>query len=160
MEERKAMTLAFQKVLAPAAAHPEGQGTADDGARLHVTVVFTSARPTIAALKRAGELATRLNARITLVAPQVVPYPLPLSSPPVLIDFSEQRFRAIADESPVETTVRVYLCRDREETLLAMLKPQSLVVVGGRKRWWPTEEKRLARKLRRAGHEVVFTEAE
>ncbi len=160
MEERKAITLAFQKVLAPAAARPGGQGTEDDDARLHVTVVFTSARPTIAALKRAGELATRLNARITLAVAQAVPYPLPLSSPPVLLDFSEQRFRAIAGESLVETTVRLYLCRDRQETLLAMLKPQSLVVVGGRKRCWPTGEKRLAKRLRRSGHEVIFTEAE
>ena len=159
MKERKAMTLAFQKVLAPATGEPASPGTAND-TRLHITVVFTSSEPTIAALKQAGTLATRLNARISLVVPQIVPYPLPLSSPPVLLDFSERHFRAIAHESPVETTVRLYLCRDRLETLLAKLEPKSLVVVGGRKRWWPTHEKRLAKKLRRAGHEVVFTESE
>ena len=54
----------------------------------------------------------------------------------------------------------IYLCRDRVETLTAVLSPHSLVVIGGRKRWWPTAEKRLARKLRRAGHEVIFTETE
>jgi len=46
------------------------------------------------------------------------------------------------------------------ETLKAVLSQRSLVVVGGHKRWWPTPEKRLARKLRRAGHEVIFTETE
>jgi len=36
-----------------------------------------------------------------------------------------------------------------------------LVVIGGRQHWWwPTQEKALARTLRRAGHEVIFTETE
>jgi len=76
----------------------------------------------------------------------------------VLLDFSERRFRVIAAESPVETTVRLYLCRDRMETLAAVLEPHSLIVLGGRRRWWPTQEKRLVRKLRRAGHEVILEE--
>src|ERR1035441_3654230 len=40
-----------------------------------------------------------------------------LNSPSVLPDFTERHFRVLADESPVETTVRIYLCRDRVETL-------------------------------------------
>ena len=101
-----------------------------------------------------------MGARITIVVPQVVPYPLPLTSPPVLLDFNERRFHVIASESPVETRVRLYLCRDRGRRSGNVLAPRSLVVVGGRKRWWPTREKRLARWLRRAGHEVIFTETE
>jgi hypothetical protein len=54
----------------------------------------------------------------------------------------------------------MYLCRDSSETLLAVLKPRSLVVIGGRRRWWPTREERLAKKLRGAGHEVIFAELE
>jgi hypothetical protein len=128
--------------------------------RLNVAVIFTSVQSTLAALKKAGALANRLSGRITLVVPQVVPYPLPLTSPPVLLDWNEKRFRVIAGESSVETTVQIYLCRDRLETLTAVLSPRSLVVVGGPKRWWPTAEKRLARTLRRAGHEVILTETE
>jgi hypothetical protein len=56
----------------------------------------------------------------------------------------------------VETTVRIYLCRDRVEALTAVLRPHSLIVIGNGGSWWPSEEKRMARKLRRAGHEVVF----
>ena len=44
----------------------------------------------------------------------MVPYPLPLTSPPVLLDFSERQFRVLASQSPVETIVRIYLCRDRD----------------------------------------------
>ncbi len=152
------MALVLKRLLTPAKERAEPPDTGEADSRLSVEVIFTSARPTVAALRTAGTLAARLNARIHLVVPQVVPHPLPLSSPPVLVDFSERRFRAIAEESGVETSVNLYLCRDAWETLLAVLKPRSLVVLGGPKRWWPTAEKRLARTLRRAGHEVVLTE--
>jgi hypothetical protein len=152
------MALALQRVLTPAPGHPERPVAREAEPRLNIDVVFTSVDATLAALRKAAELASRLAARITLVVPQVVPYPLPLESPPVLLDWSERRFRVIAEESPVETTVEIYLCRDRLQTLSTVLKPRSVVVLGGRRRWWPTADKRLARKLRAAGHEVIFAE--
>ena len=154
------MTLAFEKLLAPAIGSRKPADIDSPPSRLHVAVVFTSASETIVALRKAGALADSLGACVALLVPQVVPYPLPLESPPVLLDFSERRFAEIAKESPVETIVRIYLCRDRQETILGILNPHSIVVVGCRKRWWPTQEKRLARQLRRAGHEVIFTETE
>jgi len=128
--------------------------------RLNVAVVFTTVASTLAALKKAGTLATELNTHITVLVPQVVPYPLPLESPPVLLEWNERRIRVMAEESPVETTVKLYLCRDRLAALLTALQPRSVVVIGGHKRWWPTSETRLARKLRSAGHEVILAETE
>jgi hypothetical protein len=127
---------------------------------LNIAVVFTTVEATLPALRKAGVLANSLGARVTLLVPQVVPYPLPLETPPVLVDFNERRFRLIACQSPVETKVRIFLCRDRLEILNSVLSPRSLVVVGGRRRWWPTAERWLARKLRTLGHEVVYTETE
>ena len=75
-------------------------------------------------LKEAGDSRAAWRAN-HLVVPQVVPYPLPLTSPPVLMDWNESRFRVIASESPVETKVALYLCRDRVETLTAVLNPHS-----------------------------------
>ena len=138
--------------------HPQRPGEPQES-RLNIVVIFTSSSATIAALMRAGSLAESLNADITLIVPQVVPFPLPLTSPPVLLDFQESRFREIAEVIPVEIRVHLYLCRDKLETLKEVLQPRSLVVVGGRKRVWPTREERLARKLRRAGHDVIFTES-
>ena len=52
--------------------------------------------------------------------------------------------------------MQIYLCRDRLEALTSVLKPGSIVVLGGQKRWWPTKDELLARQLRRAGYEVLF----
>jgi hypothetical protein len=129
--------------------------------RLNISVVFTSVESTLAALKKAGAMASGLGARITLLVPQVVPHPLPLESPPVLVGFNERRFRVIAGESSVETQVQVYLCRDRFQTLTSVLGPGSIVILGGcKRRWWPTRDEALAKSLKRAGFEVIFTQTE
>ena len=151
------MLLAFNRSLNPSGILPE-TATPETESGLNITVIFTSVEATVTALQKAGALAESLSARITLVVPQIVPFPLPLTSPPVLLDFQENRFREIASQSPVDITVQLYLCRDSMETLNKVLKPHSLIVVGGRKRVWPTAAKKLARKLRKAGHEVIFTE--
>jgi hypothetical protein len=152
------MSIAIEKMLAQTPGQASWPVVEETAGGLDVAVVFTSVEATLAVLKEAGTLANSLGARITLVVPQVVPYPLPLENPPVLVEFNENRFRVIARESAVETNVQIYLCRDRYETLTSVLKPATIVVLGGRKRWWPTKDELLARRLRRAGYEVVFKE--
>jgi hypothetical protein len=155
------MSLALERLVIPGTAQPDTPGSESTNRRLNISVIFTSVEATLAALRKAGNLATSLGARITLLAPQVVPYPLPLGSPPVLLDWNEKRFRVIAEQSPVETIVRLYLCRDDVQALKAVLRPRSVVVIGGPKLRWPfSREKRLAATLRRAGHEVIFSELE
>jgi hypothetical protein len=152
------MSPVLEKLPVPAARVPREPAAAEADSELHIAVIFTSVEATLSALRRAAILANRLPARITLMVPQVVPYPLPLTTPPVPLDFTERRFRVIAEESPVETTVCIYLCRNRVDALTSVLRPHSTVVIGDSGKWWQTEEKRLARQLRRAGHEVVFAE--
>ena len=154
------MHLVLERRLAPGREVPQATDPQASHGRLEIAVVYTTRERTVTALARAGALADRLSAHITLVVPQVVPFPLPLSSPPVLLEFSERLFREIAAGLPVETSVRLYLCRDPYETLPAVLKPHSLVLLGARRTWWPTAEKKLVSRLRRAGHEVILTETE
>jgi hypothetical protein len=154
------MALALERMIAPVTGVPARPLTEGADSNLDIAVVFTSVDATLTALKEAGNLAQSLGGRITLVVPQIVPYPLPLASPPVLVDFNERRMRVLASGCPVETRVAIYLGRDPIEILKSVLRPGSLVVVGARKRWWPTREKRLAAQLRRTGYEVIVTERE
>src|SRR6266496_1200251 len=82
VEERTDMLLAVEKILAPAPGYP-ARPRAEEAQRLSIAVISTSIESTIAAMKKAGAFASSLGARITLVVPQVVPFPLPLESPPV-----------------------------------------------------------------------------
>ena len=158
---QKEMSPMVQKIVLPARGLPTQTRTEEAATGLNIFVLFTSVGATLAALKHAGELAASLGARITLLAAQVVPYPLPLDSPPVLVELNEHRFRVIASQSPLETQVHIYLCRDWVATLTSILNPGSLILLGGRKRrWWPTQDQALARTLRRAGHEVIFKKTE
>ena len=161
MEGQNNALLALEKVLIPTTRCPAPPHIEESEQRLHIAVIFTSMESTITALRKAGALAASLNARITLLVFQLVPYPLPLESPPVLLDWNEWRFQAIAAESPVETTVRLYLSRDTADILASALHTKSVIVLGGSKNPWPfTREKRLAKQLRQRGHEVIFTQTE
>src|SRR5664279_5686212 len=115
------MSLAIAKILVPATGYPARPTAEEADQKLNIAVVFTSVESTLPALQEAGNLANSLGARIKLVVPQVVPYPLPLETPPVLVEFNENRFRVMASQSPVETSVQVYLCRDRFEALSSAL---------------------------------------
>jgi hypothetical protein len=146
-------TLIDQQPGAPGLA----EGT-DAPPRLDVFVIFTSPAGTLAALQMADRLAKRLDARLRLLLPYEVPYTLPLTRPAVPVGFLEGQLHALACRAPMEISAHIFLCRDKRRTLRLMLKPHSLVVIGGRKRWWPTKEQRLASLLKRNGHHVVFAE--
>lgn len=157
MQYNTSATLAYTFPLAGGV--DRGQRPGDGhGKPIDVTVIFTEIPGTLRALEKSAELTKDLNARIRLLVPQVVPYPLPLESPPVLVEFKERRFLALACVQSIDTHVEIYLCRDAEALLLDQLGSRSLVVIGGRRRWWPTREMRLARKLQRRGHVVVFAD--
>jgi hypothetical protein len=127
--------------------------------RFEVNVIFTDLQATVAALRAAGSLARDLGACIRVRAAISVPYALPLDEPPVSLPFTERLLSDLVcrmEQRDFEPTIHLYLCRDQVETLLRVLKPNSLVVIGGRKHWWPTAERRIANTLRSKGHQVVF----
>ena len=127
---------------------------------LEVNVVYTRLPGAAKSLDIASGLARGLGARVTVHVAQVIPYPLELKSPQVPVQFAEQQLLAMAGEQLVETSIRIYLCRDLTETIRQVLKRDSVVVVGGQKRWWPTRENRLAAALRRDGHRVILSYAD
>lgn len=134
---------------------PEGLGPG----RLEVNVIFTDPQATVAALKTAGSLARDLGARIRVRAAIAVPYRLPLDKPLVSAGFIEDLLSDLVcrlNLDDFEPSVHLYVCRNQVEALLQVLSRSSLVVMGGRKRWWPTAERRIAKALRSKGHRVVL----
>jgi hypothetical protein len=125
---------------------------------LEVLVVFTDAPGTLAALQKADQLAQNLEAHIGLLVPLEVPYALPLTNPPVPVEFLEGQIRDLAGTVGLEVAAHIYLCRDKRRTLASLLKPHSVIVVGGKKRWWPTSAQKLAGALGKDGHHVIFAQ--
>jgi len=126
-------------------------------ATMEIVVLHTTVAETLQALKTAARLAHDLSARIRLLVLEVVPYPLPLDRPNVPVPFTRRRFRTLAADSSVETNIDIHLVRDPDKTIESVLEPHSVVVMGGHRSWWPNAHNRVARRLERLGHEVVFS---
>ncbi len=155
MNWRNLATPAHDKILQAASELPPGSATEGTDSRLKISVIFTSMELTRAALKRAVMFVGSLRAGITLVVPQVVPYPLSLRNPPVQLEWNEKRLARMAMESGADH-VCIYLCRDRLQTLKSVLNFSSVVVIGCRKAWFAPEW-RLARALQLQGFVVIPT---
>lgn len=123
---------------------------------MEVVVLHTTVSGTLQALKTAARLAQGLSARIRLLVLEVVPYPLPLHQPDVSLPATQKRFRTLAENASIETSVDIHLVRDPERVIDSVLEPHSVVVVGAHRTWWPTASGRLAKRLERRGHQVIY----
>jgi hypothetical protein len=113
--------------------------------KLPITILFTTTPDTLHALGKAAHFSRQLGASIQILVAHVVPYPLPIE------------FRSFCEEESIETQIDIRLCRDARQCIHDALRPHSLILIGGGLSWWPlTYGKRLAKRLRRAGHEVVL----
>jgi hypothetical protein len=148
-----------EKLLLDSGHPPETPSDEGVARKLEVAVLFTSFEATLAAARRASKLIEGLDGRISLVDTLPVPYPLPVDRPPVSLAFAKRRLLTLVEESGTEMTAHVFLCRFRFEALLLLLKQGALIVMGCRKTLWPIWEKRLARKLRRAGYQILLIES-
>ena len=125
---------------------------------LRIFVPYTSRELTRAALREAAGLVKNLHAHVTLFAVQIVPFLLPLDRPDVAPEFLEQRLMAIAREMEGLVDVQLICAREFDSGMERVLVPNSLVVLATKKRWWPTEEIKMARALARAGHKIALLE--
>ena len=127
-------------------------------------LLYRIATTVVKAIESAVELARGLQRqRLRLLVAQVVPYAVPLETPPVLVEFQEASVsRHRAWRYGVETRVDIFLCRDADENASFEHPCSAFRRRAGHKprRWWPTREEQLARRLRRSGHEVVVVYGE
>ena len=126
---------------------------------LQVVIPHKEALLTKAALKYAAGLATDLNVRLRLIDVHVVPYGVPLDEPTVDPKYFTRKLRNVARESTLPISAEVVYARDWEQGLRRSLSPGSLVLMAIRRSWWRTSEKRLAARLRKLGHQVIWVEA-
>jgi hypothetical protein len=127
---------------------------------IHVTVIHTTSEGTLSALSLAGDLSKNLGARIGLVAIQLVPFRLAIEEPMVSTNFLHQRQALLVAKAGInEDQVSIHIClsRDQKQALAQFLSPRSLIVIGGRRRWWRPERK-LEKWLLGMDHHVLFAE--
>jgi hypothetical protein len=132
--------------------------TGEDNRWQEAIVLFTTHAGTVAALKMASRLRANLGARPRVLMLYPVPYTLPLEERALPAGFLENQVRALQLDFSEEISMRIHLCRHLRQGLREALPPHSLIVMGGKKRWWPTPEQRLAKFLHSSGHQVVFVE--
>ena len=125
---------------------------------LQVVVPHRTPELTKAALKYAAALAGGLSVRLRLIDVHVVPYGVPLHKPTVDPKHLERRLRALAQESTLPVSAELVYARDWEKGLRHVLSPASVILIAIRRAWWRTSEKRLAARLRKLGHQVIWVE--
>lgn len=132
------------------------RASAESSERLRINVIFTTPEETRAALQHAEKLSAGLDGKIVLILALIVPFPLPLDQPPTSLDLLQEQIRNLATSVDREVVGYILLCRDPLCMLDSALFPHSPVVIGLRKRWGFSKTERLARALRRRGHEVII----
>jgi len=84
-----------------------------------------------------------------------------LQEPPVPVPSLKRKLYALIYEAGIlneEVLIQLCLCRYPSESLRAILRPNSLVVLGGRNHWWSRRERDLKTFLMSFGHEVFLAE--
>lgn len=123
---------------------------------VQIVIPHRSPKQTRAALKYASRFAEGLGVKLRLIDVHVVPYGFPLDEPTVQPKYLVRRLRTLAHESTAPISAEVVYARDWEHGLRRLLGPRSVVVMAIQKPWWPSREKRLAARLRKLGHQVIW----
>ena len=132
-----------------------------DGGVLHdeeVYVLFTSIEDTLQAAAVGQALATRMRAQLTLMHLRVVPFRIPIDRPAGISPAQTADFVGALRTAASDARVKVVLCRDECKAIATAFSPHAVIVVAGRRSWWPTRLERRIRALEAAGHRVAFVD--
>ncbi len=123
-----------------------------------ISVIYTTADETVAALRAADELARPLKRTVRLIDFRVVPVGAPVEAPtgrsPIETNGLLDRVRS----EGVDVRAEVYVCRDVRDAIPHVFTDRSLIVLGGRHHWWATRTERLRQILERQGHFVLLVD--
>jgi len=125
---------------------------------IEVVIPYKSPEATKAALAHAALLGVGLNLSVRLIDVHVVPYVLPIEKPSVHLKHLENNLRTVSACSEVPVIPELVLARDWEDGLRRSLRRRSVVLMPIRKAWWRSQDKRMAERLRKHGHQVIWVE--
>ena len=121
------------------------------------TILFTTVTDTLMVLHDMSRLLSQLRARIQIFVAYVIPYPLPIDKRTFNPDIRMRKLITLCKQMPITTRIDIWLCRDMLQCVHDGLTSRSVVLIGGRRSWWPLSfENRVARQLKKDGHEVIF----
>lgn len=122
---------------------------------LDVVVPYTNPALTARALAAASALARGCESAVTLMAVHVLPYPSPLECRESIRLRLEAELASVTRTTSACVRVKLVFARDRADAYMGLLRRDSLIVIGAKKRWWRTSEERLARRLTSGGYSVA-----
>jgi hypothetical protein len=131
-----------------------GRMTAANQPTIHV--LATSIDGTRAALATAVPLARGSSARLVVLVPQIVPYPLAVDRPTDATCFTERRYRDMVEKTGGEAAIQVCLCRTIRDIERVIPRTTTVVLGGPSGAVLASREERLARRLTRLGYHTVF----
>ena len=111
---------------------------------LEIVVPYTEWAVTGALLKRAATLTAGLNVRLKLIAVHAVPFPATFACQASAHAHLVEQLVDLVSGCPLAVDAQVVLARSRNEGFRYVLNPESIVLVGARKRFWRTAEERPA----------------
>jgi len=123
-----------------------------------IHVIATTDEGTRRALMEAQRLSEAfVGRRIVVLVPHQVSYATPSIDPAEAPAIITERYRTLVSKVGIEASVRLCFCRHEDDAFRWLLVKESIVVIGGRRRkWWPSHAERVARRLTKVGHQVIF----
>jgi hypothetical protein len=125
-----------------------------------VYVLFTDVEGTLRAVRAARGLVPAAGGPVIVVHMRPLDFGAPLDDPPGVSPAETDGFcdRLRAEDLEGRVEVQVCVCRDARRALPKVIRPHSIVLIGGHHRWWPTGADRWRRRLETSGHLVVFVD--
>ena len=121
-----------------------------------IVVLHTGSKLTPAAVEAAANLTKGLNFHLVVIAVHILPYPLQLTAVSAMKEHLEAELAQVAEGSQMPVAARIVFARDMAEAFRQSVRPESLVLIAERRRWWPTRASKWARELAKGGFRTAL----
>src|SRR5262245_45176166 len=122
-----------------------------------VQVIATTIEGTSAALEMAVPLAAGSNARLVVIVPHLVSYPIEAATPIESTRLFAKRYEELAERLGAQARVEVVLCRRLEHLVDQLIDRDATIVIGGPVgRWITSPEERFANLVSSRGRRVIL----